>query len=139
MNAKNYADFFETLNEDISIVEYKKYFGEETLFKDPFHEVKGVENIYNIFMKMYKNLDNPKFKIEEIVENDTTSYIKWIFYFSFKGKKKRQKFSGVSRVCFNDKKMVISHEDFWDAAENIYEKIPLLKYFIKLVKIKIKN
>ncbi|QKF82968.1 nuclear transport factor 2 family protein [Halarcobacter ebronensis] len=139
MIAKNYADFFETLNENISIVEYKKYFDEGTLFKDPFHEVKGVGNIYNIFMKMYKNLDNPKFKIEEIVENDTTSYIKWIFYFSFKGEEKRESFSGVSRVYFNDKKMVISHEDFWDAAENIYEKIPLLKYFIKLVKIKIKN
>lgn len=137
MGAKEYASFFETISKTTPIDEYKIYFDENAKFKDPFHEVVGVENIYEIFQKMYKNLDDPKFKIDEIVEGKTSTYIRWYFSFRFKSENIAQRFYGVSRVVFKNKK-VISHEDYWDSAEHIYEKIPFISWVIKLVKNKIK-
>lgn len=138
MNAQQYAYFFEHIDKDTHVDIYRKYFDEKATFKDPFHEVEGVEKIYNIFQKMYLNLDEPRFKIDEVVEQQNVAYIKWKFFFTFKNEKEYHSFVGVSRVVFNESSKVISHEDYWDASENIYEKLPLVKHIIKFVKNKIR-
>lgn len=144
MNALAYASFFETININTKIEEYEKVFDKDAKFKDPFNEVVGIEKIYNIFQDMYEKLDNPKFKIKEIIEQKNIAYLKWEFIFSFKNSKKIESFEGVSRIEFKQNeegwnKKVVSHIDYWDSSENLYEKIPILSFFIKLIKRKIKN
>lgn len=135
----NYAEFFENITEETPIKEYEKIFHKNARFKDPFNDVKGLEKIYDIFQEMYIKLDNPSFKVNEIVCQNNIAYIKWIFEFNFKNDKKQNSFEGVSRVEFDDKSLAISHIDYWDSAENLYEKIPILSFFIKLIKRKIQN
>lgn len=140
IDIKSYASFFETLDKTTKLEYYKIYFDSNSTFKDPFHEVKGVDNIYEIFQKMYKNLDFPSFKVKEIISDKNISYIKWQFTFKFKNEKKTESFEGLSRVEFNESGngKVKSHEDFWDAGENIYEKLPFIKHLIRVVKRAIK-
>lgn len=138
ISVQNYASFFENIDKDTPIEDYQLFFDKNAMFKDPFHEVKGVERIYDIFQKMYLDLDNPIFKVEEIVENKNISYIKWQFNFYFKNEKEKNSFTGVSRVIFNHDGKAIVHEDYWDAAENIYEKIAFVKHLIKIVKNRIR-
>ena len=139
MKSKNYILFFENLNINTPIEEYKKVFDLNAQFKDPFHKVFGLEKIYKIFQDMYTKLDNPKFKIIEVISEDKVIYIKWDFEFKFKNKSKQESFEGISRVEFNNEGKAISHIDYWDSAENLYEKIPILSFFIKLIKKKIKS
>lgn len=139
MKSKNYILFFENLNINTPIEEYKKVFDLNAQFKDPFHKVFGLEKIYKIFQDMYTKLDNPKFKIIEVISEDKIIYIKWDFEFKFKNKSKQESFEGISRVEFNNEGKAISHIDYWDSAENLYEKIPILSFFIKLIKKKIKS
>jgi len=146
MNALDYASFFENITNNTSINEYEKVLDAEAKFKDPFHEVVGIEKIYDIFQDMYKKLDNPKFKIKEVIEQGNIAYIRWDFEFKFKNTTKQESFEGISRIEFNkindenkENKKVISHIDYWDTAENLYEKIPILSSFIKFIKRKIKN
>ncbi len=144
MNALAYASFFETININTKIEEYEKVFDKDAKFKDPFNEVVGLKKIYNIFQDMYEKLDNPKFKVKEIIEQKNIAYLKWEFIFSFKNSKKIESFEGVSRIEFKENeeggnKKVVSHIDYWDSSENLYEKIPILSFFIKLIKRKIKN
>lgn len=135
---KIYAQFFENINKSTSINEYENYFHINAKFIDPFHEVEGIHNIYSIFQKMYKNLDNPRFEVIEAIEDKNVGYIKWKFIYSFKDENKENSFLGVSRVVFNSDDKAILHEDFWDAAQNIYEKIPFFKHLIKMIKNRIK-
>lgn len=139
MKIEEYASFFENIKEDTKKQEYKKYFSEEVNFKDPFHQVEGIENIYNIFQNMFQNLDNKKFDVTEIVSNKKIAYLKWDFTFSFKNKKEINRFTGVSRVVFDEYNKVLIHEDYWDAAHNIYEKFPILSSLLKFAKSKIQN
>lgn len=134
-----YANFFENINKETTIHEFSTVFDLKAKFKDPFHEVEGIVEIFKIFQKMYENLDNPKFKILETVSDKNISYIRWEFSFSFKKQKEVQSFIGLSRVVFNSENKAIIHEDFWDAGENIYEKIPFISSIIKFVKNKIKS
>ncbi|MGB5792665.1 nuclear transport factor 2 family protein [Poseidonibacter sp.] len=134
MKALVYGSFFESINENTPKIDYERVLDKNARFKDPFHDVNGLDNIYNIFQDMYKKLDNPRFKIIEIIEENNIAYIKWDFIFNFKNSLKEESFQGVSRIEFNNDRKVISHIDYWDSAENLYEKIPLLGSFMRFIK-----
>ena len=134
MNKETLANFFEGLNEDVSLDAFRTIYDDTVTFKDPFNEVKGINAVYRIFQEMYQNLDDPRFIIREYVENQHIAYVKWDFIFHFKGEQKESRFEGVSRLEMNAEGKVISHVDFWDAAEHIYEKIPLLGSILRFVK-----
>ena len=131
---QNYASFFESIDKETSLEDYKIFFDLNAEFIDPFNSVTGVEKIYNVFQHMYKSLDNPSFIVDEIITNDNIAYIRWEFIFSFKNRMKKESFTGVSRVVFNSSGKAVLHEDYWDSSKNIYEKIPVIKYFMKLLK-----
>lgn len=137
MKVKNYTQFFETIKQSTPLEEYKKIFHPQAKFKDPFNEVIGVEKIYAIFQDMYKKLDDPKFTVKEAIGENNVVYLQWEFSFYFKKEDTKNSFTGVSRVEFNDNEEAISHIDYWDSGENVYEKIPFLSFFIKLIKKKI--
>jgi hypothetical protein len=139
MNDLNYITFFENITKDTDLIEYKKVFDEDATFKDPFHNVLGVEKIYTVFQDMYRKLDNPLFKINEVIQQNNIVYIKWDFEFQFKNDATVQSFEGVSRVVLNNEGKAISHVDYWDSAENLYEKIPIVSFFIKFLKNRIKS
>ena len=132
--AIEYADFFENLTKEDTKELYKNFFDVNSSFEDPFQKVKGIDAIYKVFEHMYETLDEPKFIVDEIIQNDSVAYLKWHFYFKLSQSAEEQSFIGVSRVKFDSIGMVISHVDYWDAAYNIYEKIPLLGSILRMIK-----
>ncbi|MAD43277.1 MAG: hypothetical protein CL623_12930 [Arcobacter sp.] len=138
-NARVYARFFEEINKETSLKQYAEIFDKNVQFKDPFHDIEGLEKLYKIFEDMYIKLDNPRFKVKEIIEQNNIAYLKWDFFFSFKNSKKEESFEGVSRVEFDENNKAISHIDYWDSSSNLYEKMPILSFFIKFIKSKINS
>jgi hypothetical protein len=86
---------------------------------------------------MYRNLDDPRFFIMEYVEKGNIAYVKWEFHFSFKNESTQQMFEGVSRLEMSEEKRVIEHIDYWDVAEHMYEKMPLIGWMIRAIRRKI--
>lgn len=116
---------------------FKTIYDDKVSFKDPFNEVKGIKAVYSIFAHMYGNLDNPRFVITEYLDKQNIIYVKWDFLFAFKGAKEESSFEGVSRLTVNEEDKVISHIDYWDAAEHMYEKMPLVGSLLRFIKRKI--
>ena len=137
MTQEKISHFFESLHEETSVEAFRAIYGDDVVFKDPFNEVKGVEAVHKIFAHMYDNLENPRFVITECIGTEQTAYVKWDFMFAFKGEKEEKCFEGVSRLEMNAEDRVISHTDYWDAAEHIYEHLPLLGSLLRFVKRKI--
>lgn len=131
---KKYTNFFENLEHNTSIDEYGVFFDENSIFEDPFQKVKGLESIYNVFQNMYKQLHNPQFLVDEIICDKGVAYLRWRFSYSFSKNTEIQSFEGVSRVALGKNMKVLSHNDYWDAAFNIYEKFPILGFVIRFIK-----
>ena len=133
---KAYVEYFETL-EPRRLIFISKYFAPKARFRDPFNDVVGLRNIRAIFDHMYDTLDNPRFKVSHyaICADGYTALLRWDFLFSRSGK--QHCISGCSEVMFNDKKMVISHIDYWDPADTVYQKIPILGSIIKAIRNKL--
>ena len=132
--AKAYAKFYEELSPRSKREDYGVFFDKNSEFSDPFQSVKGLGEIYNIFLNMYKSLHNPRFVVDEVVSSDDVAYIRWRFYYSLSESAKADSFTGVSRVTFTPGAKVKSHIDYWDAAEHVYEKIPLLGSILRYIK-----
>jgi hypothetical protein len=137
MNKATLVRFFETLDKDVPVEAFGTLYDNAVVFRDPFNDVKGIRAVYRIFQEMYQNLDEPRFVIREYIESASIAYVKWDFQFHFKGDAKESRFEGVSRLELNAEGKIVSHADFWDAAEHIYEKIPLLGSMLRFVKRKI--
>lgn len=137
MTQEKLSLFFENLHPSTSVDAFRDIYADDVVFKDPFNEVKGVEEVHGVFAHMYENLNNPRFVITEYIGTQDIAYVKWDFMFTFKGEKKEQCFEGVSRLALNESGRVNFHTDYWDAAEHIYESLPLLGTMIRFVKRKI--
>jgi hypothetical protein len=97
-------------------------------FKDPFNEVQGLAEIERIFQHMYVALDQPHFVVTGQVVDGPQAFLTWEFRFRFKrfDTTTLQAVRGASHVVFNEQGLVTLHRDYWDAAEELYEKLPLV-------------
>jgi len=136
--AKNYAKFFESISQETPMQDYAQVFDENIYFEDPFQKVIGLAKVYHIFQHMYETLYRPHFIVDEIVFNKNSTYLHWNFTYQLKPTGEIQKFTGVSRVQFLETGKALSHVDYWDAAENVYEKVPLLGSILRRIKQRIK-
>jgi hypothetical protein len=135
--AHNYAAFFEQLTPNHTHKDYSEFFDDRSSFSDPFQSVQGTDAIVKVFADMYETLYEPRFVVKEIIENRLVAYMQWSFEYKRTPRSASDSFVGVSRVEFSPSGRVKSHVDYWDAAHNIYEKIPLLGSIIKIIKRKI--
>lgn len=133
-SVKAYADFFESITQITPMDEYRRVFDEKVYFEDPFQKVVGVEKVYAVFQHMYATVYAPRFHVNEIVCENNCAYLRWNFSYRRSSKKRVETFTGVSRVEFLACGKVVSHTDYWDSAENIYEKIPVIGFLLRLIK-----
>ena len=124
---QNLATFFETLSPQ-SVSQLHTLYDAQATFKDPFNEVQGLPEIERIFRHMYVALDQPHFVITGQLVDGAQAFLTWEFRFRFKrfDTTTLQTVRGASHVAFNEQGLVTLHRDYWDAAEELYEKLPVV-------------
>ena len=94
-------------------------------FKDPFNQVQGLAAVARIFGHMFSTLDAPRFVVLTQVASGDDAFLTWDFSFSTRGAGARKiTIHGASHLHFGADGRVQSHRDYWDAAEELYEKLP---------------
>ena len=110
----------------------EEIYSEDICFKDPIHEILGLNNLKSYFKKLNSNLIQGKFYFtEEHIINDR-AYLSWEMELHLKRPKKKITASGISILIFKDK--VISHRDYFDAGELFYEHVPIIGGLVKFLK-----
>jgi steroid delta-isomerase len=110
-------------------------YADEARFKDPFNQVQGVAAIARIFSHMFRTLDGPRFQVIAIVADGDEVVLTWDFSFRTRGAGAAAlSIHGASHVRFNPQGQVAMHRDYWDAAEELYEKLPLLGTLMRWLK-----
>jgi len=100
----------------------------EAYFRDPFNEVRGIDKLRHIFDNMYESLDEPRFRITETIREGERAVLIWDFAFRVKKWQPgvTQTIHGLSVVRFAADGRVTYHRDYWDAAGELYAKLPLV-------------
>ena len=110
-------------------------YAEQARFKDPFNEVQGLPAIGHIFQHMFDRLDEPRFVMRTIVAEGDDAFLTWDFDFRTRGRGAAAlRIHGASHLRFDDSGRVLLHRDYWDAAEELYEQLPLLGALMRWLK-----
>jgi steroid Delta-isomerase len=127
--------FFEALTPQ-SVAEISHYYAPQARFKDPFNDVTGVPAITGIFAHMFVALESPRFVVTERIVQGQQCFLTWEFRFRFKRFKPTQEqvIWGGSHLVFSSDGLVILHRDYWDAAEELYEKLPVVGSVMRWLK-----
>ena len=111
------------------------YYASDARFKDPFNDVIGLAEVQRIFSRMFESLDGPRFVVHDVLAQGDRAFLTWDFRFRFKrGDRTEQTVRGASHIVLDATGRVALHRDYWDAAEELYEKLPLLGPLMRWVK-----
>ena len=112
------------------------FYTPDAYFKDPFNEVRGVAAIKGIFRHMFDALDTPRFVITSRVVDGDQCFLVWEFRFAFRNfhKEVEQVVHGGSHLRLAPDGRIQSHRDYWDAAEELYEKLPVVGGLMRWLK-----
>jgi steroid Delta-isomerase len=127
--------FFEALTPS-DVKRISDFYRDDARFKDPFNDVHGVAAIEHVFAHMYVALNEPRFVVRDIVAEGSQCFLTWDFLFRFKrfSPTQEQCVRGGSHIVFDGNGRIALHRDYWDAAEELYEKLPLVGTLLRLLK-----
>ena len=124
-----YKNAFENL-EVTNINSLLNLVDDNVVFEDPFNTIIGKNNLRELFLEMFKKLQQPKFKVLNIFYKQNLAIIKWNF--SCKIFRKDISFDGFSEVTVKNGK-IKKHLDFWDSGKNFYTQVPILGRIFKKI------
>ena len=127
--------FFETLTPH-SMAQLGQIYDQQARFTDPFNDVIGVAAISHIFEHMFVSLQQPHFVVTQQVLQGSQCFLTWEFRFYFKGYKtgQEQVILGASHLQLSNTGLITVHRDYWDAAQELYEKLPVLGSVMRWLK-----
>ncbi len=127
--------FFETISLDTLHGEVGTVYARDAQFKDPFNEVCGVAAIARIFEHMFEQVNEPHFVVTTKVLDGSQAFLTWEFLFRMKRfSNETQCILGATHIIFDPEGKVSVHRDYWDAAEELYEKLPLIGSLMRWLK-----
>ncbi|AVZ79820.1 isomerase [Zoogloeaceae bacteirum Par-f-2] len=115
--------FYETLT-PASLEQLATVYAPQAHFKDPFNEVVGLAAIEAIFRHMFAQVQSPQFTVTARLRDGPQVMLGWVF--AFGSPQRRIEVRGVSHLQLDRQGRVVVHRDYWDTAEELYAKLPLL-------------
>jgi ketosteroid isomerase-like protein len=126
--------FFESITPE-SAARIDEIYAADAWFKDPFNEVRGAAAIRRIFTHMFEQVDAPRFVVREVLAQGDGAFLTWDFLFRLpRLGGDEQCIHGASHLKFDPAGRIAYHRDYWDAAEELYEKLPVLGALMRWLK-----
>lgn len=121
--AERYIQFWETLSPE-SLGRLSEIASPDIRFADPFNDIRGHAGFRAVFDDMFQRVAEPLFRVTAHAINGDLCFLRWVFTFQSSGREWR--IEGVSEVRFDPSGLAIEHIDHWDAAGQLYERLPVL-------------
>ncbi|MEE2745354.1 MAG: nuclear transport factor 2 family protein [Pseudomonadota bacterium] len=129
-----YKRFLETLTLD-SLESFRDFVSADVRFRDPFHDCTGARSMENILKTFINNAEEIQYDILEYACTDNTVFFDWVLHTKMFAK--RWTISGSTRILFDQQGKVCDHQEYWDAASQVYEKMPFIGALLRLIRRKI--
>lgn len=133
--AEKVIQFYENLARD-TLKEIRQLYAEKAYFKDPFNEVTSIAEIEHVFAHLFEKMNYLRFEHVDLMTKGKEAMIQWRFHFCLRKDKDKKifKIEGITVLHFDDSDKIVYHRDFWDAGEEIYEKIPGIGSMLRFLK-----
>ncbi len=125
LHAQRVVQAFEDLS-PTSLPNLLELYAPQATFKDPFNEVAGQVAISGIFKHMFDTVDAPRFQVLQTIAQGEQAFLTWDFHFQRRPSGLPLCVHGTTHLRFDTEGRIVMHRDYWDAAEELYAKLPVL-------------
>jgi len=126
-----YVAFFETIRRE-NLDALGTLVTPDVRFKDPFNDVTGVEKM-RAALAMAFDHGTPRFTVRDKARGSAGAYLLWRY-----DQGNGFAFDGMSEISFAADGRICAHIDHWDASREVYAKLPVVGWFIRLVQARLK-
>ena len=116
-------DWYSSLTPE-TLTQLEQFYAAQARFKDPFNDVTGIAAIRGIYQHMFETTEQPRFVIATRILEGDQAFVTWTFEFGLKGK--AYVIAGGTHLSFDQDGLVVLHRDYWDAAEELLQKLPVI-------------
>ena len=120
--------FYESLS-PASLATLGQLYAPDARFKDPFNDVNGLAAIQHIFAHMFATVQQPRFKVLGAMAQGREAWLQWDFSLQRQGTE--LVIHGATHLVFDEAGRITLHRDYWDPAEELYAKVPLLGALVR--------
>ena len=128
MDLDRLIDFYQELTPD-SLRHLPEFYSADAYFKDPFNDVTGLPGIQRVFTHMFDTLTNPRFVVRHTMTQGEHAWLTWDFLIDRPDG--TLTVHGATQLTFAPDGRVSVHRDYWDTAEELYAKLPVLGALVR--------
>jgi ABC-type transport system substrate-binding protein len=132
---------FETYNGDFStnniIENTRAVYADDVWFRDPFKQIHGATPFEAYLLRGASAVAQFHMDWKDVAQDNGDYYFRWVMTLKLNRDGKNDPptlNNGISHIRFGPDGRVIFHEDYFDAATFLYEKIPVLGGEIRFIK-----
>ncbi len=129
--------FFSTFSPDKVDRLLAATYAPDVWFNDTLKEIEGLAALTPYVRESAEAVEACTVEIHEIVANGSGDYYaRWTMMIRFKRFARGQDTHsiGISQLRFNSDGLVVFHQDFWNAADGLFQYVPLLGAGIRAIK-----
>lgn len=132
---RSYRAFLETLS-PAGIDRLDDILAPDIHYHDPFVDVRGLAQVKRAFHAMFDDIEAPRFTLTHCACDGDTCFLRWHFTCRPRTIQRGHPWvcDGITEIRFGADGKIIEHLEHWDAGEQVYEKMPVLRTLIRLVK-----
>lgn len=132
-HVRNYIAVFETLT-PARLDELVSLCAENVRFVDPFNDVRGRQRFRAVFAKMFEDVGDVHVHVRDWAVTGHVAYLRWSFAFRPRKSGRLWTIEGMSELHFDEAGSLLAHIDHWDAAGQIYERLPLIGRILRAIR-----
>lgn len=110
-------------------------YGERFEFRDPFHTIVDDRPLLEGYFARVLKLPETRFITEDQALGNDGAYVRWRWVYRLRASAPQREIAGVTHLrATDDGNRLTVHRDLFDAAEAVYEHIPVVGALIRAVK-----
>nr|WP_281392751.1 nuclear transport factor 2 family protein [Roseospira goensis] len=129
--AARYVAFFETMTPAALDDGLDAVASPDIHFVDPFNDVTGVAALRRILRAMYGDTRDPRFVVTHRAFDGDVCFLRWRFTAGVPALRADLEIVGMTELRFAADGRVCEHVDHWDAAGQMYERVPGLGWVLR--------
>lgn len=117
-------------------------YASSAIFQDPFQRVQGIDSVRRVYAHMFEALESPRFVIRDCAHQNNHTFVTWDFEFALSVGRRRMAHTIHGSSHFQWVRdgagwRLGAHRDYWDPAQEVYEKVPVLGGLMRWLKRKL--
>jgi hypothetical protein len=128
-----YVSFYRNYTVDNIKQHMRDVYAPNVYYRDGFKDLQGIDALEAYLISALPDMHVHSLDLQDMTVHDGNYYLLWTTQFSLKNKKEIVSLTGMTHLRFDKDGRVIFEQGFWDTGV-IYERVPIIGYFIRWLK-----